>query len=122
MDDFAHADSCLCREEPLRPERSVPVDGFSRALRQAEDVQRYWFFFALRGHVPLPVHLVFSPRAATAEIKAGDVKAYRVEHVSSPCEARERWIAWWKNTGQRRGVVGPPRRTGNAPRLAHATS
>lgn len=119
--NIQHADHCLCDKEPLQKEKSVPVDGFSRALRLASDAERYWFSFALRGHVPVPVHIVFSPASAAAEIKAGDLKAYRIDGVSSPCEARQRWIAWWR-TGQSSSAFGPPRRTGNAPRLAHAAS
>lgn len=114
MKEIAHADRCLCVESPLHPEKSVPVTGFSRELRMAVDTQRYWFSFALRGDVPLPVHLVFSPTEGVAEVKAADLKAYRVVGVSSPCEARERWVAWWK-TGRRPFSFGVPRRTGNFP-------
>ena len=125
MDNFAHTDACLCAAEPLKPERSVPVSGFSRELRVAPAVRRYWFSFALRGQVAVPVHIVFSPADRVAEIKAGDMKAYRVEGVDSPCEARERWLAWWKTTVSRprstRAYTGPSR-TGRSPRLAHATS
>jgi hypothetical protein len=122
---MAHAPTCLCGEEPLRPEGSVPISGFSVALRLAPNVERYWFSFALRGEIALPVHLVFDPASRTAEIKAADVKMYRVEDVGSPCEARERWIAWWKTTVShpRSGrAFTAPRRTGRAPRLAHASS
>jgi hypothetical protein len=122
---FAHAPACLCGEEPLRPEGSVPISGFSRELRLAPSVERYRFSFALRGEVALPVHLVFSPSERVAEIKAADLKTYRVEDVGSPCEARERWIAWWKTTVSHprstRAFTGP-RRTGRAPRLLHASS
>jgi hypothetical protein len=122
MNTFSHAESCLCQEEPLRAEGSVPVSGFSRELRLAPNVERYWFSFALRGDVALPVHLVFSPGERVAEIKAADLKAYRVEDVDSPCVARERWLAWWRISRPRstRAFTGP-RRTGHAPRLAGAT-
>ena len=68
MSLFEHAASCLCAKEPLRPEGSVPVSGFSRELRLAPNVERYWFSFALRGEIALPVHLVFSPGERVAEI------------------------------------------------------
>src|SRR5262249_10931949 len=111
--NFAHAASCLCGEEPLRPEGSVPISGFSRELRLAPNVERYWFSFALRGEIALPVPLVFSRSARTAEVKAADLKAYRVENVASPCEAREGWLAWWRTSRPRssRAFTGP-RRTG----------
>jgi hypothetical protein len=123
MSLFEHAASCLCAKEPLRPEGSVPVSGFSRELRLAPNVERYWFSFALRGEIALPVHLVFSPGERVAEIKAGDLKAYRVEDVASPCVARERWLAWWRSSRPRstRTFTGP-RRTGHAPRLVHVAS
>ena len=122
MDAYTHAESCLCMEEPLREEGSVPVSGFSRELRLAPNVERYRFSFALRGFVALPVHLVFSPGERVAEIKAGDLKAYRVEGVDSPCVARERWLAWWRTSRprSRRAFTGP-RRTGHAPRLVSAS-
>jgi hypothetical protein len=122
MNDFAHAESCLCNEEPLRAEGSVPVSGFSRELRLAPNVERYRFSFALRGCVALPVHLVFSPGERVAEIKAADLKAYRVEGVDSPCVARERWLVWWRSSRPRstRAFTGP-RRTGHAPRLVQAS-
>lgn len=121
MSDFAHAGSCLCAAEPLRPEGSVPVSGFSRALRLAPNVERFWFSFALRGEIAMPVHLVFAPGERAAEIKAGDLKAYRVEDIDSPCVARERWLAWWRTSRPRstRAFTGP-RRTGHAPRLVGA--
>jgi hypothetical protein len=101
----------------------VPISGFSRELRLSNDVQRYRFSFAMRGEIPLPVHLVFSPGERVAEIKAGDLKAYRVEGIDSPCEAQERWLAWWKTTRPRSArVFTGPRRTGHAPRLIGATS
>ena len=36
-------------DTPLESERSVPVSGFSRELRAAEDVERFRFDFALAG-------------------------------------------------------------------------
>lgn len=122
MSNDVHANSCLCSESPLQPERSVPISGFSRELRLSTGVQRFWFSFALRGDVPMPVHLVFSPVERTAEIKAADLKVFRVEGVDSPCVAREQWLAWWKTSrpGSARVFTGP-RRTGRS-YIAHATS
>ena len=118
MTNDLHVERCLCSEEPLHPERSVPVTGFSHALRGAGDVERYRFAYPLRGEVPLPVHLVFSASERAAEIKAADLKAYRVEGVRSACEARQRWIAWWqtKTRHPARPSLSIPRRTGRAPR------
>ena len=99
---------------PLERERSVPVSGFSRELRSAEDVQRYRFAFALSGAVLSPVHVVFSASRRTAEVKAGDLKAFLVSDVDSVEEARQRWASWWLS-GRRRPVFQTPRRTGNFP-------
>jgi len=126
MSNMTHVEDCLCDREPLQPEKSVPVTGFSRELRLAPDVERYRFSFALQGNVPLPAHIVFSPAAGAAEIKAADLKAFAVAGVRSACEARQRWIAFWSagRKGRKRSLApfGVPRRTGNAPRLASATS
>ena len=116
-----HADHCLCGEMPLEPEKSVPVTGFSRELRLAPDVERFWFSFELRGDVALPVHVVFSPAQRLAEVKAADLKAYRVDGVGSACEARQRWVEWWRR-GRRPSHLGVPRRTGRLPRPAPAAS
>ena len=68
----------------LEPERSVPLSGFSNELRQTPDAERFRFSFALRGGgVPLPVHILFSPSRKSAEVKAADLKAYRLEGVES---------------------------------------
>jgi hypothetical protein len=114
MNEEDHADSCLCGETPLQPEKSVPLTGFSRELRLADDVERYWFSFALRGDVQMPVHIVFSRSERAAEVKAADLKVYRVSGVSSACEARERWVAWWR-MGHRPASFRIPRRTGRLP-------
>ena len=50
----------------------------------------------------------------TAEVKAGDLKAFRVSEVDSVEDARRRWVAWWR-AGRRRPSFQPPRRTGNYP-------
>ena len=99
---------------PLERERSVPLSGFSRELRGAEDAERYRFAFALSGAALAPVHVVFSASRRTAEVKAGDLKAFQVADVDSVEEARRRWVEWWQ-ASRRRHLVQPPRRTGNFP-------
>jgi hypothetical protein len=99
---------------PLERERSVPVSGFSRELRGAEDVERYRFDFALAGAALSPVHLMFSASLRTAEVKAGDLKAFHLVEVDSVEEARRRWVEWWR-AGRPRLRFQPPRRTGNFP-------
>jgi hypothetical protein len=115
MGETLHADRCLCGEAPLEPEKSVPVTGFSRELRLASDVERFWFSFELRGDVALPVHIVFSSSQRLAEVKAADLKAYRVNDVSSACEARLRWVEWWRKVH-----AAAPARAGRSPRPALA--
>ena len=83
----------------LEPERSVPLSGFSKELRETFDAERFRFSFALRGGVPLPVHILFSPSRKAAEVKAADLKAYRLEGVESAAHARRLWIAWWQRAG-----------------------
>ncbi len=106
----------------LVPERSVPVSGFSRDLRLADDVQRFRFLFALRGEAAMPVHIVFSPTLRVAEVKTGDMKVLRLADVASPEDARERWVAWWKAGGGGKPRFVAPRRAGRypAPQLARA--
>ena len=103
----------------LTPERSVPLSGFSKELRQAPDAERYWFSFPLHGEVPLPVHLLLSRSAGKAEVKAADLKAFPVAGVCLPTEVRRRWIAWWgsRRSPARSGVHAfvPPRRVGRLP-------
>ena len=99
---------------PLERERSVPLSGFSRELCGAGDVERYRFDFALAGAALAPVHVVFSASLRSAEIKAGDLKAFLVAEVDSVEEARRRWVDWWRS-GRRRLRFQPPRRTGNLP-------
>ncbi len=101
----------------LVAERSVPVSGFSRELRAAEDVERFRFSYALAGEASMPVHVVFSASLRAAEVKAGDMKALRFSDVASADEARERWIAWRRCAAGRPTFVGP-RRTGRHP-VAH---
>jgi|RhiMetdeSRZDD1v2_1073273.scaffolds.fasta_scaffold01160_20 hypothetical protein len=117
----AAEERCECGQAPLVAERSVPVSGFSVALRQSEDVERYRFCFALRGDVATPVHVVFSRSLRRAEVKAGDLKALSISDVDSPCDAQRRWIAWWRG-GRSAPRFTPPRRTGNAPIRAWVSS
>ena len=99
----------------------MPVSGFSRELRASDDVERYWFSFALRGGPDWPVHVVFSLSARRAEIKGGDLKVMVLEGVESACQAKRRWIEWW-----RRGRTAPafsiPRRIGRFPHARRASS
>ena len=98
----------------LVPEGSVPISGFSRELRNADDVERFRFDFPLQGEARWPVHIVFSSSQQTAEVKSGDLKALRLVGVSSVEEARTRWIAWWQSrSGKPRFLA--PRRTGRLP-------
>lgn len=113
------ADRCECGGPRLESEASVPLAGFSRELRLATDVQRFRFSYPLRD-VPLPVHVVFSASERRAEVKAGDLKAYPVEGVASACEAKRRWIEWWRRG--RAGSFTAPRRSGRHPRPAVAAS
>ncbi|HVQ53791.1 MAG TPA: hypothetical protein VMT25_01360 [Thermoanaerobaculia bacterium] len=105
----------------LTPERSVPVAGFSRDLRAAPDAERFWFSFPLRGDVALPVHILFSAAARTAEVKAADLKVHRVDGVGRATDARRQWIAWWQSTHRPHRSRGPsplvPRRVGRLPVL-----
>jgi hypothetical protein len=122
MSDCAVAeDRCECGQASLVAERSVPISGFSVELRQSGDVQRYRFFFALRGDVATPVHVVFSPSLRRAEVKAGDLKALPIADVDSPCDAQRRWTAWWRG-GRSAPRFTAPRRTGNAPIVARVSS
>ncbi len=101
---------------PLVREGSVPVTGFSDELRKSPDVQRYRFDFSLRGGPESPVHIMFSVSLAAAEVKAGDMKAFRIDGVASVEEARDRWVLWWRSGVGKPGFVAP-RRTGRTPLL-----
>src|SRR5215813_5434686 len=80
----------------LTPERSVPLSGFSRELRSAPDVERFWFRHPVQGDVPLPVHIVLSRIAARAEVKTGAQKVFVIDHAVSATEARRLWVKWWQ--------------------------
>jgi hypothetical protein len=103
----------------LTPEGSVPVAGFSRELRAAPDAERFWFSFPLRGDVALPVHILFSRAARTAEVKAADLKVHCIDGVDRATDARRQWIAWWQSTHRPHRSRGPsplvPRRVGRLP-------
>jgi len=104
----------------LTPERSVPLSGFSKELRQATDSERFRFPFPLRGDLELPVHILFSRAERKAEIKAADLKVFSLTDVRLPTDARRRWIAWWKKTTltsrrSKGGSFSPPRRVGRLP-------
>ncbi len=106
---------------PLEPERSVPVTGFSRELRGSPDAERYRFAFALRGGTLSPMHVVYSPSQRVAEVKTGDMKAFRVADVESAEEARARFVAWWRSAPvPRKPGFAAPRRTGRVPVLVLA--
>ena len=121
MDRAPESAACGCPDAALIPEGSVPVSGFSRELRASGDVERYWFSFALRGELPWPVHVVFSASARRAEIKAGDLKVQVLEGVGSACEAKRRWIEWWRR-GRTEAAFSVPRRTGRVPVSPRAPS
>jgi len=117
MDDCLVSDErCECGQAVLLAERSVPVSGFSLELRQAGDVQRYRFYFALLGDAEIPVHVVFSAALHRAEVKAGDLKALEIPGVDSACDAQRHWIAWWQSS-RTRPRFRAPRRTGRSPSL-----
>lgn len=88
---YAPAQEGWVLQAVLTPEGSVPLRGFSRELRAEPDVERFWFLHPIGG-ATLPVHVVFSPGRREAEIKAADMKALSLQDVSSPSEARRRWI------------------------------
>src|SRR4051812_8358539 len=112
---------CDCPDAPLVFEGSVPVSGFSRELRNSPDAIRYRFAFALHGGFDTPVHMVFSPSSRRAEIKAADLKVHVLEDAGSACEAKRRWIAWWRR-GRTARAFSVPRRTGRVPLAMRPTS
>jgi len=117
-DPFA---ACDCPDAPLIPEGSVPLSGFSRELRASDDAERYRFTYSLQGGPDWPVHVVFSQSAGRAEIKAGDLKVQVLEGVESACQAKRRWIEWWRR-GRTAAAFQAPRRTGRVPHAPRATS
>jgi hypothetical protein len=77
----------------LTPEGSVPVAGFSRELRSAPDVERYWFEARDALFRRTHVHIVYSPSLHLAEVKHSDAKPLRLTEVASPTAARRAWQA-----------------------------
>ncbi len=86
----------------LVPERSVPVGGFSRELRQQLDAERWWFEIQDMARRRTIVHIVFSPGLGVAEVKPSDLKPLRLTGMTSAAEARRRWIDWFE-AGPRAG-------------------
>jgi hypothetical protein len=75
----------------LTPERSVPIEGFSRELRLLPDTERFWFLHTIEN-ASLPVHVVLSPSLRIAEVKAADMKVLRLEGIASASEACRIWV------------------------------
>ena len=119
LHDLERLDAGWSAVAQLTPERSVPIAGFSRGLHASRDAERFWFSFPLRGDVALPVHILFSRSARTAEVKAADLKVHHVDGVDSVTDARRRWIGWWQSTLRPHRSRGPsplvPRRVGRLP-------
>ena len=96
----------------LTPERSVPVSGRPRISTENPDTERYWFEHrgGLAGKRVI-VHVVLSPSAKEAQVKALGMKALHVFDVTSPVEARRRWIDRHEAPGEtqrsRRARSGP---------------
>jgi len=88
---YAQSPSGWVLQALLMPERSVPVGGFSHALREEPDAERFWFLHPI-GSARLPVHIVFSPSLKIAEVKAADLKVLHLEDVWSVAEARRVWV------------------------------
>jgi len=76
----------------LTPERSVPISGFSREIREDPEAQRF-FFSHLIGSASMPVHIVYLASLRVAEVKAAGMKVTRFSEVDGPLEARSRWVA-----------------------------
>jgi hypothetical protein len=91
----------------LTPERSVPISGFSREIREDPEAQRF-FFSHFIGGAPMPVHIVYSASSRAAEIKAAGMKVTGFSEVVGPLEARRRWVARFESL--RRGSSVRPAR------------
>lgn len=120
--DLLRADQGWRAVAQLTPERSVPLSGFSRELRSAPDVERFWFRYPVQGEVALPVHVVLSRSAARAEVKTGAQKVFEIDHEVSATEARRLWVKWWQK--ERAEMRGPrqlmvPSRVGRLPHPAY---
>jgi hypothetical protein len=76
----------------LTPERSVPISGFSREIREDPEAERFFFSHTIGG-APMPVHIVYLASSRAAEVKAAGMKVTRFSEVDGPLEARSRWVA-----------------------------
>jgi hypothetical protein len=76
----------------LTPERSVPISGFSREIREDPEAERF-FFSHMIGGAPMPVHIVYLASSRAAEVKAAGMKVTRFSEVDGPLEARSRWVS-----------------------------
>lgn len=103
---FEGGDSSWVYRGSVVREGSVPVIGFSKELRQRPDTERYWFEVTEPGQHRVAVHIVFSPSQKTAEVKPLDARPLLLVGVSSPTQARRKWLEW-RNAG---GKANPPRR------------
>jgi hypothetical protein len=94
--------------DPITPEKRQPLREFSGELKTRDDIERYHFSHRGTGGIKLPVHLVFSPSAGTAEITTGGMKPLRMDAVHSAVEAQQRWIEWFDSlgSGRRRRIKG----------------
>jgi len=88
--------------DAITPEARTPLSGFSLELKMREDCRRYYFLHMVAGH-RLPVHIVFSPSAERAQIKAADMKPLEIAPVRSVVEARRRWIEKFDSVQGREG-------------------
>jgi hypothetical protein len=91
----------------LTPERSVPISGFSREIREAPAAQRFFFSHSIGG-APMPVHIVYLASSRTAEIKAAGMKVTHFSEVDDPLDARRRWVARFESL-RRSSSVRPAR-------------
>lgn len=91
----------------LEPEQRQPLAGFSEDLRSRPDTQRFRFAHRTHGGKTLPVHILFCAGLREAEVKAGDMVVRRISNLTSPGEARRRWLDWY-------GAHPRPRRVNRA--------
>ena len=100
----------------ITPEARQPLSGFSLELKTREDCRRYYFLHTVAGH-RLPVHIVFSPSARRAQVKAADMKPLEIAQVRSAVEARRRWIERFDSVPGREGWLRRSLRAGAASRV-----
>lgn len=77
---------CVVRE-------GQPGDG-SGGSRIGRDIERYSFEVTERGARRIPVQIVFSPSQRVAEVIRKDAKPLLLAGVSTPTQARRKWIEW----------------------------